>query len=68
MEYIPGGTLKELMEKTWLKKKKFTDSEISTIIRSLLEGIRYLHKYNIIHRDLKPGMYFYGYSRQYFSC
>ena len=59
MEYIGGGTLGNQMKQKWEKNEKFTDLEISHILKAILQGIRYLHKYNIIHRDLKPGMYFY---------
>ena len=36
----------------------FRPEEIARLLRSLLEGIRYLHGLNIIHRDLKPGKYY----------
>lgn len=67
MEYISGGTLRNIMETRWARKHPFSDEEASKIIKCLLEGIKYLHKYNIIHRDLKPGMYFDNYGRKYFS-
>ena len=67
MEYIPGGTLKDFMEDRWAANNPFTDEEASIIIKSLLKGIKYLHKYQIIHRDLKPGMYFRSYGRKYFN-
>jgi len=63
MEYIPGGTLKELMSRKHEKRELFEDAEIALIIKSILEGIKYLHKFNIIHRDLKPGKYHDNYCR-----
>ena len=67
MEYIPGVTLKNLMEQRWAVSNFFSDEETAQIIKFLLEGIQYLQKYNIIHRDLKPGMYFSNYGRKYFG-
>jgi serine/threonine protein kinase len=58
MEYIAGGTLKSLVTKHHQSKTEFSDREIAQIIKSILEGIKYLHKFNIIHRDLKLGMYY----------
>jgi serine/threonine protein kinase len=65
MEYIEGGTLKQLMEDKFHKNQKFTEEQISIVIQNLLEGIRYLHQFNIIHRDIKPGMYFSYNDRKY---
>ncbi len=66
MEYIPGGTLKSLINQNNSKEKKFSDNQVSTVIKNILEGIQYLHKFNIIHRDLKPGMYCYNNFRKHF--
>lgn len=57
MEYIAGGTLKQLMVDREKSNARFSDGEVALIMKSILEGIQYLHKFNIIHRDLKPGMY-----------
>ena len=57
MEFVPGGTLKQLMRKRQDHGVGFTDEEVATVIRAILEGIKHLHKKGIIHRDLKPGMY-----------
>lgn len=50
MEYLPGGTLKELIR----KKKVLTDNEIAEIIIPILDALNYLHENGIIHRDIKP--------------
>ena len=56
------------MNERFDKNRKFNDSEVSIIMKSILEGIQYLHKFNIIHRDLKPGMYCKNNVRKHFSC
>lgn len=50
MEYIPGGQLKRLFK----REKILDDNEAAEVMKSLLEGVAYIHERNIIHRDLKP--------------
>lgn len=33
---------------------KFTEKDAVGVIRSVLEGVAYLHEHDIVHRDLKP--------------
>ena len=62
IELWKGGTLQELIEvHTKFKRSKdgsnskiFTDEEASKIMKSILEGVSYLHSKGIVHRDLKP--------------
>ena len=56
MELIPGGQLKRHFkgkDKTG-KPKPLTDYEASQVMKSLLQGVAYVHARDIIHRDLKP--------------
>lgn len=50
MEYIPDGSLRDLMR----KKKRLSEAETRPILRGILQGIAYLHELNIVHRDIKP--------------
>ena len=57
MELIEGGNLKELIIHRYLNKNisyLFRDSECATIMKGLLEALKYLHQNYIIHRDIKP--------------
>ena len=57
MELVEGGTLKDLIINRYLDNNisyLFRDSECSTIMKGLLEALKYLHQNNIIHRDIKP--------------
>mmetsp|Transcript_33666 Transcript_33666/g.32695 ORF Transcript_33666/g.32695 Transcript_33666/m.32695 type:complete len:98 (+) Transcript_33666:500-793(+) len=49
MEYVQGGQLTKLF-----KKENLSEQEASQIIKSMLEGVLYIHDQNYIHRDLKP--------------
>jgi serine/threonine protein kinase len=31
-----------------------TDLQVSCVMKSLLEGVHYIHERHVIHRDLKP--------------
>lgn len=54
MEFIRGGTLKELIERcgpiTW--------QEAAEVGRQIASALQHLHNHGIIHRDLKPGNVF----------
>lgn len=56
MELIRGGSLRSFMEKRKQMKQEITDLEASTMMKSLLSAVFYMHKNNIVHRDLKPGI------------
>lgn len=50
MEYVPGTTLKELIN----KRGALLLSEAIDIMRQLISGVIEAHKNGVIHRDLKP--------------
>ncbi len=51
-EYIPGDSFKDLI----LQEKRFTESQIREIAKSILDILVYLHELNppVLHRDIKP--------------
>jgi len=48
-EYIPGGTLRERMD------KRLTVPEILDVARDVALGLAYAHEKGVVHRDVKPG-------------
>jgi len=51
MEILHGGDLLHYLEK---HKFKIPEQRAAQIIKSLAEGLHYLHSYGILHRDIKP--------------
>ncbi len=49
MEYIPGTSLRPLIE-----KKSLAIPQVVSILRQILAGLKYAHEHNVIHRDIKP--------------
>jgi len=49
MEYIPGTSLRPLIE-----KKSLTIPQVVSIMRQILSGLKYAHDHGVIHRDIKP--------------
>ena len=56
MEFIPGGEMKKLYknEESKDEPKPLSDLQASKVMKSLLEGVAYVHERDVIHRDLKP--------------
>jgi len=49
-EYAEGGSLQQRL----VAKRRLPEAQVKELARSLLEGLRYLHKHDICHRSLKP--------------
>jgi len=52
LEYVDGGNLQQLLDKS--SEKKLCFSLCRKIFKSIVKGLIYLQKENIIHRDIKP--------------
>lgn len=50
MELVTGG---ELFDRI-VQKKSFHESEARTVIKTVLETLKYMHAHGVVHRDLKP--------------
>jgi serine/threonine protein kinase len=50
MEYVPGGSLKELMK----PNEPFTWQQALTVIIPVSQALAFAHKHGVIHRDIKP--------------
>jgi serine/threonine protein kinase len=48
MEYMNGGQLTQIVEKTVLD-----DGQMAAVTKECLEALQFLHGKNIIHRDVK---------------
>ena len=49
MEYVPGGSIRNLLNQF----EAFDERLVKIYTRQMLEGLKYLHDNGIIHRDLK---------------
>jgi 5'-AMP-activated protein kinase, catalytic alpha subunit len=54
IEYAKDKTLLELTRRLHKQKKRLTDEECSKIVKSILLGLRHIHRCNYVHRDMKP--------------
>lgn len=50
LEYMDGGSLVDVVEKV----SKIPEDVLSSITRSVLHGLAYLHTNHTVHRDIKP--------------
>ncbi|XP_074400314.1 serine/threonine-protein kinase PAK 3-like [Zonotrichia albicollis] len=48
MEYMDGGTLSNVISKTYL-----SEDEMAAISRECLQGLDFLHSNHVIHQDVK---------------
>lgn len=54
LEYVDGGTLEDWFQTHAIKGRGLPATEVSRIVRQILQGLGHAHKAGIIHRDLKP--------------
>eukprot|EP01064_Diplonema_japonicum_P003089 TRINITY_DN1203_c2_g1_i3.p1 TRINITY_DN1203_c2_g1~~TRINITY_DN1203_c2_g1_i3.p1 ORF type:complete len:1311 (+),score=310.15 TRINITY_DN1203_c2_g1_i3:60-3992(+) len=50
MEYVPGGSLKDVLDSFG---GTFPDELCSIFTRQIINGLVYLHAHNVVHRDIK---------------
>ena len=55
LEYCPAGSIIDLMLSM---NRVYTEEEISTIIKNVLQGLILIHSKNLIHRDIKAANIF----------
>lgn len=49
MEYVPGGSVRQLLDKF----QRLHEKTVQKYINQVLEGLAYLHSKGIVHRDIK---------------
>ncbi len=54
MEYAPGGSLRDVLEKNRAEGKRMSVGEALEILLQTAEGLEALHAEDVIHRDVKP--------------
>lgn len=53
-EYMPDGTLNDLISKTREQRSTIDFSTIRNILHQVLQGVQHIHGKGYMHRDLKP--------------
>lgn len=53
-EYVPGGTLRNILIERQRKNSFFPENELLKLFKDITDGVEVLHDLNVIHRDLKP--------------
>lgn len=61
MEYIPNGTLTQLLEKS-NKGNGLNKAQVQFFAGQIVLALEYLQQQNVTHRDLKPGNVMIGYN------
>jgi tetratricopeptide (TPR) repeat protein/tRNA A-37 threonylcarbamoyl transferase component Bud32 len=54
LEYLPGGTLEDFMQKYKTGDQKVKVEQVVAIALGIAEGLAHAHRNGIVHRDIKP--------------
>src|SRR5580704_4534341 len=54
LEYLPGGTLEDFMQKYKAGDQKVEVEQVVAIALGIAEGLAHAHRNGIVHRDIKP--------------
>jgi len=54
MELVRAGSLEDLRQERIKTNTKFSDKEVSKLMKSLISGLVHIHEKDTMHRDLKP--------------
>ncbi|KOP27901.1 serine/threonine protein kinase [Hapalosiphon sp. MRB220] len=53
-DYVEGQTYNSLLDERLQKGLRFTELEVTQLLRQILPVLEYIHSLNVIHRDISP--------------